>query len=192
MLKLTEPHGAAFWRFRLVRALSSKDENALWKIAQELVEQLGDPDISVAVRTAPGMVAYWLTIEPTNASHAFRFLVTSIAAFVAGRRMPALPWMLQMMTDIVTDRSDLLDTQALTLAEIGLLKMQDELRYKERKEGSGIPDDNVPSIRFYCASLALAMREHLQRSSVVIDAWVNELATDPLPEMRLLAQQSSL
>jgi hypothetical protein len=189
MQSASRPYGAAFSRFRIARALARKDDNALWEIARELVEELGDSDISVAVRSAPQVVAYWLKSAPANTSLAFRFLVTSIAAFVAARRMPALPWMLQMLTDIAMHRADLLDNQALELAEVGLLKMQRELFYSARKEGSGIPDDNVPIIRFHCAHLALAIREYVQRSSDCIEAWIDMAANDPLPEMRFLVQR---
>ncbi|MBR8206853.1 SIR2 family NAD-dependent protein deacylase [Burkholderia vietnamiensis] len=187
MFKETEPYGATFKRFRIARSLVLKDDKVLWKIARELVEELGDPDISVAVRSAPEAFAYWLATEAAYPSNAFRFLVTSIGAFAAARRMPALPWILQMLADVATERPDLLDVQALELAEAGLSKMQQELLYKERKEGSGIPDDNVPILRFRCARLALAMRAHLQHTSDGVNAWIDAAAGDPLPEMRFIA-----
>ncbi|WP_186424789.1 SIR2 family NAD-dependent protein deacylase [Cupriavidus metallidurans] len=191
MLVASEPYGAAFRRFRIARSLRRNDDDALWKMARELVESLADPDISVAAQSAPQVVAYWLASEAASSS-AFRFLVTSIAAFVSARRMPALPWMLQMVEDIVTRRPDLLDNQAMELVEVGLSKLQAELRYKARKEGSGIPDENVPITRYRCARLAFAMREHLQRSSDCVEAWIDAAASDPLPEMRFLAQRSPL
>jgi hypothetical protein len=189
MLVATQPYGASFSRFRIAKASAHGNSDALWQVVEELVVELADPDISIAARSAPKVVAYWLSSLTPEANQAFQFLVVSIAGFIAARRMPILPWMLQTATEIVHHRPDLLDGQALSLIEVGLSKMQHELSYKARKEGSGIPDDNVPIIRFQCARLARAMRERLQRSSACINDWIDASINDPLPEMRFLPKQ---
>lgn len=190
MLNAALPYGASFGRYRIARALANEEDGALWEATRQLVQELGDPDISVAVRTAPQVVAYWLEAVSAHEREAFRFLLTAIAGFIAARRMPALPWMLQIAAAVVVRRPSLFDSQALSLIEVGLSKMLQELSYKERKEGSGIPDDNVPDLRHQCARLAFAMRERLNCATDCVVAWTAEAVTDPLPEMRFLALQS--
>ncbi|MFW2271160.1 MULTISPECIES: SIR2 family NAD-dependent protein deacylase [Burkholderia cepacia complex] len=190
MLIASAPSGARFRRFRVAKALAQNDATMLWQMARELVEEIGDPDITVALRFAPQVITFWLAAETGDTSSAFRFLTTSLASFVAARRMPALSTVLRLIAEVTTRRPDLLDAQTLALIEVGLGKMQHELRYKGRKEGSGIPDDNVPAIRLQCANLALAMHKHLQMSAECVDAWLEAAATDPLPEMRFVTQWS--
>lgn len=183
--------GAQFWRFRYVRATALRDESALRGLQCEVLEQLLDADLSTASSEAPRVISAWISDWKDNEARPPRLLVEAVAGMMASRRMPVLPWTLSLTLQIVKNRQHWVDDEAFALIDLGLRKMHAELAYHDRKLSSGIPDDNVPSLRFGCGRLARVIsRQWPDRTSEGVQLWLDSAVSDPLPEMRFLEERA--
>lgn len=182
--------GASFWRFRLARALKQHNEHDLRKVEIELADRLLDSNIS-QVNNACKVISYWIGRSSISQSNRPELLIDTISGIIATRRIPVLPWGLSLMLDIATNQSAWIAESSFSLIESGLKKMLVELSYEDRPLRSGIPDDNVPTLRWSCARLALELaKSSPQRVSNSIAAWIQLASTDPLPELRFLEEPS--
>ena len=67
----------------------------------------------------------------------------------------------------------------------GLNMMLEELRYENRPDGTGIPDEVVPELRLGCTRLAKALEAtNHHEIRAVVALWVGQACSDPLPELR--------
>jgi hypothetical protein len=67
----------------------------------------------------------------------------------------------------------------------GLNMLLEELRYDNRPNGTGIPDEVVPELRLGCLRLAKAL-QHIDSNEIktVARMWIGQAISDPLPELR--------
>ncbi|SDU68006.1 hypothetical protein SAMN04489801_5911 [Pseudomonas mandelii] len=65
--------------------------------------------------------------------------------------------------------------------------MLSERTYVGRPDGTGIPDDNVPVLRFNCERLARALRIcSFYREEDASGVWLKQAINDPWPELRFI------
>ena len=100
--------------------------------------------------------------------------------------MPNLSVALDTLTEIVRTKREWLTSSAVTMLKLGLQALYVDLDYRNRPVGSGIPDEEVPLLRYRCAALAFAL---VQANIVETEAdsriWLEATKNDPLPELRL-------
>lgn len=168
-------------------AFEAEDRHALAQLENEIILRLFDSDIPGANYIA-GVISYW-TQHPRSKEHdAPSSLIYSLAGVVSARRMPVLPWALGTLTEISERRPEWITSGCYSLLTVGLKIMISELSYEHRPNGTGIPDDSIPLLRFSCVRLALALK-----ASAFFDAedacglWLKEASTDPLPELRFMS-----
>ncbi len=178
--------GAPFWRYRLLNALHKADDATLVAIQTELAECLLDTARSEMGDNAAIVSADWIRLEN---SHKPEILIEVFGGIIAARRMPNLIWVLHVLEKMVHHRADWIDDQLLSMIELGLVKLEAELSYRDRPWGTAIADEEVPILRFNCARLAIALEWSPNRlSSAATSAWLSIAANDPLPEMRFLTE----
>lgn len=178
--------GADFFRTRIAIAYSLSKREDFIEIERELIRELfgtGIPGANYAVG-----IIYYLARHVKAESHPIPSgLLYSLAGIISARRLPALPWALEVMTFIASLRPRWIDETCFSLIDVGMSLMLEELKYDDRPDATGIPDDNVPTLRLGCLKLALALRQKLDGGCDVCEIWINEARNDPLPEMRFLA-----
>lgn len=182
--------GAKFFKFRLTVALAKSDEIELLRIETELVEQILDFDIQ-NINTAANAISFWIAHPNLNKANRPNLLIDTLSGLIAARRMPLLPWSLKLMLDVATKNNKWITESSLSLIDSGLNKLLVEISYSERPLGTGIPDDNVPTLRLSCASLARKLAIIAPCDTYTsIEKWIALAQHDPLPEMRFLEEKS--
>ncbi|KAA8998219.1 SIR2 family protein [Affinibrenneria salicis] len=180
--------GVKFSRYRLSIALEKKDKLELSRLESELVENLIDLDIP-SVSNASNIISYWVFHSNLNKENRPKLIIDAISGIISTRRIPVLPWALNLMILIVKNHSEWLTKSHFSLIDLGLKKMLTELSYKDRPVGSGIPDDNVPTLRWNCARLAKEIATNNQQYTTKnITNWLDLAPSDPLPELRFLKE----
>lgn len=179
--------GIYFWRYRISKAIKSRDESELRAVEIELVEHLLDSDLS-RVSTASSTISYWFNFPNTNGTERPDLIIDTLAGIVAARRMPALPWGLNLMLDLVLHKSDWMTESALALIGSGLKKMLVDLCYENPPLDRGVPEANVPTLRLSCAQLSKGLANSFPANSLPnsIPSWLVLASEDPLPELRFL------
>lgn len=176
--------GAEFLRSRISAAFSSSDYKDLDLVEREVINGL----LSVDARKIAHVVAvtmYW-ALHPCAKKHIIPVgIVRAVIGVISTRRMPALPQVLKVMGKIVSRQRAWLGNVEYGMLGVGLRMMFDELGYESRPDGTGIPDEVVPELRFGCLELAEALCETEQEEfREGADLWVGETISDPMPEFR--------
>lgn len=178
--------GLSLLRTDLACAFDADDRSALARLESEVLLRLFDSDIAGANYIAK-VISYWAKHEGAKKYDAPSGLIYSLAGVVSARRMPVLPWALSALTEISERRPEWITSSCYSLLNVGLKIMLSELTYVERPDGTGIPDDSVPVLRFGCVRLALALRVSVFFGAEdACGLWLKEAGTDPLPELRFL------
>lgn len=171
----------------LACAFDADDRSALAQLEGKILLRLFDSDIAGANYIAR-VISYW-TKHPGSKKHdAPSGLIYSLAGVVSARRMPVLPWALSALTEISEGHPEWITSSCYSLLNVGLKIMLSELTYVERPDGTGIPDDSVPVLRFACVRLARALRvSTFFGAEDACGLWLKEASTDPLPELRFIS-----
>lgn len=179
--------GIYFWQYRISRAIKDCNERELRAVEIELVEHLLDSDLS-KVSTASSTISYWFNFPDTNSTARPDLIIDTLAGIVAARRMPALPWGLNLMLDLALHKSVWMTESALALIDSGLKKMLIDLCYENPPLDRGIPDASVPTLRWSCAQLSKGLAKTIPVDSLPssIPLWLDLASVDPLPELRFL------
>ena len=89
------------------------------------------------------------------------------------------------MAELVVRHPRWLNCSSYIMLASGLKMLLEELRYDNRPNGTGIPDEAVPELRLGCLRLAKAL-ERVDSNEVndVARVWIGQASCDPLPELR--------
>ncbi|SEJ91422.1 SIR2 family protein [Pseudomonas sp. NFACC07-1] len=170
----------------LACAFNSDDRAALAQLESKVLLRLFDSDI-VGANDIAKVISYWAQHRSTKQYEPPSGLVYSLAGVISARRMPVLPWALSAVTEISERHPDWITSSCYSLLNVGLTIMLSELTYVERPDGTGIPDDSVPVLRFGCVRLARALRVcSFYRAEDACGLWLKQAITDPLPELRFI------
>ena len=188
--KKTKVFGADFFRTRIAFAYCMSKKADLIEVESELVRELFGADIPGA-NYAVGIIYYWARHDKVENHPRPSGMLYALAGIISARRLPALPWALEVMTFIASLRPSWIDETCYGLIEVGMSLMLEELKYEDRPDATGIPDDTVPTLRLGCLKLALELSKGLAKSCDSCNSWIKQAQTDPLPEMRFLSVLST-
>ncbi len=181
-----EATGSSLLCTDLACAFNSADQTALAQLEGKVLLRLFDSDI-VGANDIAKVISYWAQHGSTKQYEPPSGLVYSLAGVISARRMPVLPWALSAITEISERHPDWITSSCYSLLNVGLTIMLSELSYVERPDGTGIPDDSVPVLRFRCVRLAKALRIcSFYRAEDACGLWLKQAITDPLPELRFI------
>ena len=170
----------------LACAFNADDQAALAQLEVKVLLRLFDSDIAGANNIAK-VIYYWAQHRGAKQYNPPSGLIYSLAGVISARRMPVLPWALSALTEISERHPDWITSSCYSLLNVGLKIMFSELTYVERPDGTGIPDDSVPVLRFGCVRLARALRVScFYGAEDACGLWLKEASTDPLPELRFI------
>ena len=167
-------------------ALDQDDRSKIEELESQILLRLFEADIAGANYISK-VISYWTNHSKTEASEPPSGLMYSLAGVVSARKMPVLPWALNALTELADGKPEWITASCYSLINVGLKIMLSELSYTHRPDGSGIPDDSLPVLRFGCVQLAQALKRNLYyRSNDACGIWLGEAANDPLPELRFM------
>lgn len=170
----------------LACAFEANNLPALAKIEGEILLRLFNSDISGANYIAK-IITYWTRHPNSKKIEAPSGLIYSLAGVVSARRMPILPWALDVMAEIVEQHPNWITPSCYALLNVGLEILLSEVAYVDRPDGTGIPDDNIPILRYSCVRLSRALRgSTFYGPGDASSRWLKETQHDPLPEMRFM------
>lgn len=170
----------------LACAFDTEDRIALAQLESKVLLKLFDSDIAGANYIAK-VISYWAQHQGNKLYAPPSGLIYSLAGVISARRMPVLPWALSALTEIAEKKPDWITSSCYSLLNVGLKIMLSELSYVERPDGTGIPDESVPLLRFGCVRLSGALRlSSFFGAEDACGRWLKEASTDPLPELRFI------
>jgi len=176
--------GAEFVRTRLAEFFSWERKDNLTELERKLITGLLCSDASHANKVITAFW-YWLKHPKSSQSPPPAALIETIIAVISTRRMPVLFSVLNVMAQLVKRHPDWLNSSSYMMLESGLNMLFEEVRYENRPNGTGIPDEAVPEIRLGCLRLAKALN-HIDGNEIktVARMWITQASSDPLPELR--------
>ncbi|WP_434706835.1 SIR2 family protein [Pseudomonas sp. D4-18] len=176
--------GSEFLRTRIAEGFSELNNVALLEVEERLIAGLLITDIS-SIYEVSSVASYWINHKKSSRLNPPAGLVAALVGIVSTRNVPALSMAMRTLSQLVTCHSDWLSDSSYSMLSAGLNIMLHELRYEDRPDGTGIPDELVPELRFGCVRLAQVLVK-LKQSNVsgVASAWIDESYLDPLPELR--------
>lgn len=175
---------ARFHRTKIAECFSKSECGDLYRVEKELVANLLCGEVSLSTR-AIAVGWYWVKHSESSRFSAPAALITALVAVISTRRMPVLFRTLDLMAQIAVRHLNWLDDRLLAMLANGLTMMFGELKYENRPDGTGIPDEVVPELRFGCMRLAKALvvanNQEVRAAALM---WVSQECSDPLPELR--------
>lgn len=168
----------SFWRFRAERAVAEDDHRALTRVEAEVCTTLiSESDESLA-RLAANFVFDRGRRDGWIPAQIVSVLVSQFASLSVDGLRRATP----LLTMIASKQPDWLSEPHRCLVETAATLGQSRLSYGNEGE---LEPDSVPWLRRLMAGLLYCWRAAFPaRMTAELDAWLNELARDPLPEVR--------
>jgi len=182
--QVVAPLGAKFLRTKVVTSFISSEYEGLDVVEKDLIERLLCADVGRA-NHAVSIILFWVR-HPSAKKHFIpKGVVQTIIGVLSARRLPALPGVLEVLSEIVTCQRAWLGKSDYYMLCIGLELMFEELRYDSRPDGTGIPDEVVPELRVRCLKFAKSLQAIEDMGAQrVANLWVVNARFDPLPELR--------
>jgi len=175
--------GADFLRTKISERFSAPECGLFYEVEQELIASLLCDDLSKANK-AISVSWYWVKHPKSSKNSPPTALIATLVAIISTRRMPVLLRVTDLMAQMVGHQNWLSDSSFCMLGN-GLSMMFEELTYENRPDGTGIPDEVVPELRLGCIRLAKSLQEtDNHQVSAAVSLWVNQIYSDPLPELR--------
>lgn len=177
--------GAPFWRFRLRAAELSGDLTSIRIIEEELTKAFLYQNDAQQLYHAQSVANSWMDSVNDDEVRRPNLLLDTWISIVSARRMPALSLALGLLARAAQIRGEWLIGTRTQMIKFGLRALLVELDYQKRPSGSGIPDDEVPLLRFRCAELAFALKQaNLAEVESISNEWLLSAEHDPLAELR--------
>jgi hypothetical protein len=176
--------GAEFLRTRIAEVFSQKKNDELLEVEKKLTSGILCSYVSRANKSL-SVLWYWLKHPKSSNFSPPAALVETITAIISTRRMPVLFSVLNLMADLVVRHPRWLNISSYIMLASGLNMLLEELRYDNRPNGTGIPDEVVPELRLGCLRLAKAL-QYIDSNEIktVARMWIGQAISDPLPELR--------
>ncbi|WP_454837864.1 SIR2 family NAD-dependent protein deacylase [Pseudomonas mohnii] len=176
--------GAEFLRTRIAESFNKSKFDDLYEVEKKLIAGLLCADVSRANR-ALAVIWYWIKHPKSSKLSPPLALIATLVAIVSTRRMPVLFRVMDLIAQLVVRHPSWVCDSSYTMLGNGLNMMLEELRYENRPDGTGIPDEVVPELRLGCTRLAKALEAtNHHEIRAVVALWVGQACSDPLPELR--------
>lgn len=178
--------GAPFWRYRLCSAKRNGSAEAMRHIEEEIAAAFLHPKNEREIYQARNALYFWTNCGSNDDTERPALLVEMLVSMINARCLQNLSVALDVLKEIVRKKKEWLTSSALKMTRLALQSLATELNYHDRPPGSGIPDDEVPLLRYRCASLALALQQaKTGEAEPASQTWLDAVQNDPLPELRL-------
>jgi hypothetical protein len=185
MVEATSMLRVPFWRFRFQQARHRRDLDAQRALERDLAAALMSPANAAVLHQATEAARLWIEESDTPNASRPRLLIDAAIGVLTSRSAPALARILDMFIKLLKNRIQIFDENAGVLVDLALRALLQEITYATRPIGSGIPNEEVPLLRFLCARLSWLIIEteaSVHRSAA--EEWICVADDDPLPEMR--------
>ena len=179
--------GCSMWRFRVQLALHHKDSQAMLDVQTELSAELVSTNTETkreVHKTLRAWISGFKTTDPPN------LVLDTIFSAIAARHVNALGTCLDITKEILDKRPEWVTAARLGLLRIGMNALLKELDYEVRAMGTDIPDEHIPLLRYYCASLAYAAKSSSGPCPDWALAWIDAAKVDPLPDLRFMTHET--
>ena len=185
--KLTKLHEVGIPAYELIPGIVRSLPDRFVDLSQLMRVGIVSEDVEFN-RSAVGGMAEWMAsakqlsdLRPPPGD-----LVQEVGLTIATRRSAVLEVALRLATWIFTEGSPSQKDSIRSLVLHGLNYLTEELRYE--REQHDFTEDDIPTLRWRCAQLAIAMeRDGLAKEHAIV-AWLKMIRSDPLPEVRYVEQ----